>query len=219
MYNEVTKECSCDRCGHSWISRGSEPKTCAKCTSKLWNSGNRKFDVIIARFCGKDPENTERMKFCILPFVDLPSIETDDVFYVNMEDFRRYFPINIGIASAITWVGSFVIGDDKVLQIEDVNLIYSHPAGFTSYLNMVELVFSQKSVAEKQRELDRRKKEAAEKALRDKQEQERLLELARKKIQANAGRRKEIENAEKVVLDESVSVEDRIKALSFLNGA
>jgi hypothetical protein len=219
MYNETTKECVCDRCSHKWVSRGSEPLTCAKCTSKLWNSGKRKFDVIISRLCGKDPENTERMKFCILPFVDMPSIETDDVFYVNMEDYNRYFPIRLGATSAVTWVGSFVIPEDKVLQIEDVNLIYSHPVGFTSYLNMVELVFSKKSVAEKQRELDRRKKEAAEKALRDKQEQERLLELAKKKIEANAGRRKEIENAEKVVLDESVSVEDRIKALSFLNGA
>lgn len=219
MYNEVTKDCICDRCGHSWISRGSEPKTCAKCTSKLWNSGNRKFDVIIAKFYGKDPENAERMKFCILPFVDRPSVETNDVFYINMEDYRRYFPIRFGANSAVILIGSFVIGEDKVLQIEDVNLIYAHPVGFTSYLNMVELVFNKKSVIEKQRELERKKKEEAEKVLRDKQEQERLLELAKKKIQENAGRRQEIEKAEKIVLDESVSVEDRIKALSFLNGA
>ena len=219
MYNEVTKECSCDRCRHSWISRGSEPKTCAKCTSKLWNSGNRKFDVIIAKFYGKDPENAERMKFSILPFIDLPSIETDDVFYINMEDYRRYFPIRFGANSAVILIGSFVIPEDKVLQIEDINLIYAHPVGFTSYLNMVELVFNKKSVIEKQRELERKKREAAEKALRDKEEQERLLELAKKKIEANAGRRKEIQEAEKKVLDESIPVEERIKALSFLERA
>lgn len=219
MYNEVTKDCICDRCGHSWISRGSEPKTCAKCTSKLWNSGNRKFDVIIAKFYGKDPENAERMKFCILPFVDRPSVETNDVFYINMEDYRRYFPIRFGANSAVILIGSFVIGEDKVLQIEDVNLIYSHPAGFTSYLNMVELCFNKKSVIEKQREADRRKKAEAEKAIRDEEEKKRILELATKKIQENAGRRKEIQEAEKKVLDESIPTEERIRALGFLNEA
>lgn len=219
MYNETTKECSCDRCRHSWISRGSEPKTCAKCTSKLWNSGNRKFDVIIAKFYGKDPENAERMKFSILPFIDLPSIETDDVFYINMEDYRRYFPIRFGANSAVILIGSFVIPEDKVLQIEDINLIYAHPVGFTSYLNMVELVFNKKSVVEKQREAERRKKEEAEKALRNAEEKKRLLELAKKKIQENAGRYKEIEEAEKKVLDESIPVEERIRALRFLERA
>lgn len=159
------------------------------------------------------------MKFSILPFIDLPSIETDDVFYINMEDYRRYFPIRFGANSAVILIGSFVIPEDKVLQIEDINLIYAHPVGFTSYLNMVELVFNKKSVIEKQRELERKKREAAEKALRDKEEQERLLELAKKKIEANAGRRKEIQEAEKKVLDESIPVEERIKALSFLERA
>lgn len=219
MYNEVTKECKCDRCSHEWISRGSKPRTCSRCTSKLWDSGNRKFDVIIAKFYGRDPENIEKMKFCILPFVDRPNIETDDVFYINMEDYRRYFPIRFGANSAVTLIGSFVIGEDKVLQIEDVNLIYSHPVGFTSYLNMVELVFNKKSVVEKQREAERRKKEEAEKALRDAEEKKRILELAKKKIQENAGRRQEIQEAEKKVLDESIPVEERIKALSFLERA
>ena len=219
MYNETTKECSCDRCGHSWISRGSEPKTCAKCTSKLWNSGSRKLGVIISRLCGDDPENPERMMFCILPFVDSLSITTDDVFYMNMEDFKRYVPGKIGVTSAVVMIGSFVIPEDKVLQIEDMNLVYAHLVGFTTYLNSVNLVFNKKSVVEKQRELERKKKEEAEKVLRDKQEQERLLELAKKKIQEHAGRRLEIQEAEKKVLDESIPIEDRIKALGFLNGA
>ncbi len=219
MYNEVTKECSCDRCGHSWISRGSKPRTCSRCTSKLWDSGNRKFDVIISRLCGKDPENTERMKMCILPFVDSPSITTDDVFYMNMDDFNRYVPGRTGATSAVVMIGSFVIPEDKVLQIEDMSLVYAHLVGFTTYVNSVELKFNKKSVIEKQRELERMKKEAAEKALRDEEEKKRVLELAKKKIQENAGRRQEIEKAEKVVLDESISIEERVQALSFLNGA
>lgn len=219
MYNETTKECICDRCGHSWISRGSEPKTCAKCTSKLWNSGNRKFDVIVAKFYGQDPENQDRFKFGILEFIDRPTVESSDIFYVTKEDYKRYFQIRIGATSAVAMIGSFVIGEDKVLQIEDVNLIYSHPAGFTSYLNMVELCFNKKSVIEKQREADRRKKAEAEKAIRDEEEKKRILELAKKKIQENAGRRQEIQEAEKKVLDESIPIEERIRALGFLNGA
>jgi hypothetical protein len=216
MYDDVTKEACCDRCGHKWVSRGSEPKTCAKCTSKLWNSGNRKFDVIISKLCGADPENTERMKFCILPFVDRPSFESSDIFFMTMDDFKRYVPGRTGATSAVIFIGSFVIGEDKMLQIEDVSLVYAHLVGFTNYLNSVELKFNKKSVIEKQRELERMNREAAEKALRDKEEQARLLELAKKKIQENAGRRQEIQEAEKKVLDESISVEERIRALGFL---
>jgi hypothetical protein len=219
MYNEVTKECKCDRCSHEWISRGSKPRTCSRCTSKLWDSGNRKFDVIIAKFYGRDSDNQDRLKFGILEFIDRPTVESSDIFYVTDEDYRRYFPIRFGANSAVILIGSFVIPEDKVLQIEDINLIYAHPVGFTSYLNMVELVFNKKSVIEKQRELERKKKEEAEKVLRDKQEQERLLELAKKKIQENAGRRQEIQEAEKKVLDESIPIEERIRALGFLNGA
>lgn len=219
MYNEVTKECKCDRCSHSWISRGSKPRTCSRCTSKLWDSGNRRFDVIIAKFYGQDPDNQDRLKFGILEFIDRPTVESSDIFYVTKEDYKRYFQIRIGATSAVAMIGSFVIGEDKVLQIEDVNLIYSHPAGFTSYLNMVELCFNKKSVIEKQREAERRKKEEAKKALRDEEEKKRILELATKKIQENAGRRQEIQEAEKKVLDEAIPIEERIRALGFLNEA
>ena len=193
MYNEVTKECSCDRCGHSWISRGSEPKTCAKCTSKLWNSGNRKFDVIIAKFYGKDPENAERMKFCILPFVDRPSVETDDVFYINMEDYRRYFPIRFGANSAVILIGSFVIPEDKVLQIEDINLIYAHPVGFTSYLNMVELVFNKKALSRnsaKQREERKKRQRKPSETLKKRKGSLNLLKRRFRKMLADTKRLK-----------------------------
>jgi predicted Zn-ribbon and HTH transcriptional regulator len=30
-------ECKCERCGHEWKSKGTNPKVCPKCKSPYWN--------------------------------------------------------------------------------------------------------------------------------------------------------------------------------------
>jgi hypothetical protein len=213
MYDEITHDCICGKCGHQWRSRGGIPAVCSKCTSRLWNSTDRKFSVIVSKLCADDPE---KLTFCIIPYVDMPSVQTDDVFYVSHVDFKRYFQGKIGINSAVTMIGSFSIGEDKMLDIEDMNLVYTHPANFISYADSIVLSFNKRSAIEKQKEIDRRNKQEAERALREKEEQEKVLEFAKQKLLANAGRYKEIEEAEKKVLDETIPVEERIKALDYL---
>ncbi len=214
MYDEVTHDCICGRCGHQWRSRGdSAPAVCSKCTSRLWNTTERKFSVIVSKLCSDAPE---KATFCIIPYVDMPSVSTDNVFHVSHEDFRRYFHGKIGINSAVTMVGSFTIGDDLMLQIEDMSLLYTHPANYISYSDSIILSYNKRSAIEKQKEIDRRKKQDAEKVLREKEEQEKVLEFARQKLLANAGKYEQIREAERKVLDETIPVEERIKALDYL---
>ena len=44
VIEEITvKKCTCERCGHDWVTRGIEmPKVCPRCKSPYWNTPKKK---------------------------------------------------------------------------------------------------------------------------------------------------------------------------------
>jgi len=217
MYNELTHECKCNRCGHSWRSRGeTKPAVCAKCTSKLWDNGTRKLDYIIARAYGRE-ENGERLKFCILDYIDKPGIETEDIFYMKKEDTDKYllnrrFPGGSGMV----FIGSFEIGEDQELKVHEMKLIYCHEVGFREYLS-VNCLFNIRSFYERQKEAKRREEEEARKAALEGQRKQELLEAARKKIEEEAQRLAALEAAKRTIIsDEGATTEEKLRAVALL---
>lgn len=188
MYDEITHECTCNRCNHTWRSRGDKaPTVCASCTSKLWNSGKRKLDVIISRTCGNAPEKEGYEKFMILEFVDNPNIESEDVFYISKEELDKYiFMKRRPTGSAMVFVGDFEIQEDQELKINELKLIYLHEATFNGYMSSVDCLYNVKSYYERLKDLKRREEERERKAREEEEQKQRMLEIARQKLEEDA---------------------------------
>lgn len=217
MYDEVTHECICGRCGHQWRSRGEKPPAvCAKCTSRLWNDTNRTFDVIIARSCGADPSGEDRYSFCMLEFVDMPSVTSDDVFYLTREDLNNYL-INrrFPIGSALVFIGDFELDSEtRNLIVNQMKLIYITEPGFNFYLSSVDCAFNIKSVIEKQKAQKRYEEAEAKRAEMEEEKKRKALQFARERLSQVAEKQKVIDK----VLDESIPLEESMQALAELDG-
>lgn len=138
-YNPETLECICDRCLHIWRNRTDTPKKCPSCSSLHWNAGTRRFQYILARACGTDP-NTGYRKFCILPELTNPETMTDDVFAIDPEKNAYIKKIRTPNGSALLFIGDFEIGQDELLTTRDLKLLYVHESFMRSY-NSLRLVY------------------------------------------------------------------------------
>ncbi len=178
MYDEVTHECTCERCGHSWRSRGDKPPTvCSSCTRRNWNSKAREFEVIIARSCGSGENGS--LKLCKLDYIDSPKVETDDVFYISKEDLDKYLKNQrYPIGSALVIIGKTEL-EAETLEIKNLNLVFVIEPGFNFYQSGVTMAFNIKSFYERQK-LIKKEKELQEQKARE-AEQKQLELLAREK--------------------------------------
>jgi len=218
MYNEVTKEASCNKCGYSWRSRGDAPKVCPRCTSARWQDSVRKFDVIIAKILpGEDGQH----KFGIIPFVDKPSTESNDIFYITQEDYPKYFygllaRTRCKINSAVTLIGDFEIGGDLILKIKECKLIFAFSQGLGREYVDDACIFNIRSFYEAQKETKRREEEAQKLAILEEERKHERLQEALKRIEVEAEAEKRREEARATLADESIPIEERMKAVAFL---
>lgn len=222
MYNEITHECTCAKCGHSWRSRGEKPPVCCTaCTSRNWNSGSRKFQVIVCKACGNAPEKPGFFKYGFLDYVDTPNVEPDSFFYITSEEVQKYLPgRSCPIRSAVIFVGDCELNDESMeLKINECKLVYVHEAGYNTYLSVATCVYNIKSYYNKLAEIKRSKAEAERRAIEEEEHKQRLLENARQKLEEDAIKRRMIEEAKQKITDESTPIEEKIKAIAFLEQA
>ncbi len=183
MYDEVTHDCICGKCGHQWRSRGDKPPAvCASCTSRLWNDTNRTFDCIIARSCGADPSGEDRNQFCILEFIDNPTVTSEDIFFITRPDLNEYLMNKrYPVGSAVLFVGDFEIDSgNKNLIIHKMKLIYCTEPGFNFYTSGVSCLYNIKSFYENQKAMKRYQEEQERKAKEAELKQRELLESQKK---------------------------------------
>ncbi|GEM_PF-1020042 len=217
MYDEITHDCICGRCGHQWRSRGnSAPAVCSKCTSRIWNDTNRTFDVIIARSCGEDPDGSGRYSFCMLEFIDMPAVTSDDAFFITREDLNEYLMNRrYPIGSALVFIGDFELDSEtKNLIVHQMKLIYITEPGFNFYLSSVDCAFNVKSVIERQKAQKRFEEAEVKRAEMKEEEKRRALQFARQRLEQVAEKQKVIQK----VMDESIPLEESMKALAELEG-
>lgn len=145
-FNNLTLEATCGKCSNSWRSRtGEEPKKCPKCGSMAWNNGLRKYSSIIARVGTEDPK-THYRAFAIIDFVDNPAVTSDDVFYIKESDINTYLvSARFPPGSAVIFIGNLEIGEDKLLIINELKLVYIHAAMYLSYNSAVTCAYNIKS--------------------------------------------------------------------------
>jgi len=213
-FNETSFECKCDRCSHSWRARTSEPpKKCPSCTSILWNSGTRKFQCIISRACEKD-ENGDGRKFCIIEYVDKPDITTEDMFYIKPDDMQRYLKnARMPAGSAVIFVGDLEIGENKVLNIKELKLVYCHERAFRVY-GSLNCIYNIQSFHEKQKAEKLRKEEAARQAIREEERKKAMIEAAKQKLEIEAEKQRKLEIAKQKIADDSTPIDEKIKLLA-----
>lgn len=142
-FNILTLDCTCGKCGYSWKARTSEiPRKCPSCGSMAWNFGVRKFTSILARAGPEAPDGSR--EFCILELLTHPGDETDDIFYFSAQDIKTYFyRAKMPAGSALLFIGEFEIGEDKVLYIKDLKLVYCHERAFRAY-NALNLIYQKR---------------------------------------------------------------------------
>jgi hypothetical protein len=173
--------------------------------------------VIVCKAFGLAPEKAGFFKFGFLEYVDTPNVEPDSFFYITSEEVQKYLPgRSCVIRSAVIFVGDFELGEDLELKINECRLVYVHEAGHNSYLSIATCVYNIKSYYNKLAEIKRMEAEAERKALEEEQHKQRLLEIARQKLEEQAIKERMIEEAKNKITDESAPMEEKIKAIAFL---
>lgn len=216
-FNNLTLEAVCDKCSYSWRSRtGEAPKKCPKCGSMKCFSGTKKYTSIISRAGTEDPK-THYREFCTIDYIDKPSVTTDDIFYVSKGDLDRYltgqrFPPG----SALTWIGSFEIGEDNLLKILELKLVYSHVATFLSYHSQSNCIYNIASYYNKQRELKRAQEDKLIKEIMEEKRKEEAIKAARARLDAAKAKQEAEQEAERILNDDSVSNNDKMEAIKLL---
>jgi len=181
----------------------------------VWNSGLRKFSVIIARSC-KIEEETGRLKLCILEYVDRPGIETEEVFYITKEDLNKYmFNKRCPTGSALIFIGNLEICDQE-LKINEMRLIYCHEVAFSSYMSSVDCFYNIRSFYERQKALKKHEEELQRKEQIEEERKQEAIKAARKRLDAAKERQKQIEEAERMIANESASTDEKMRAIAFL---
>jgi hypothetical protein len=216
-FDNLSLLATCGKCSNSWRSRtGEAPKKCPKCGSMAWNSGIRKYTSIISRVGTEDPK-THYRAFAIIDYVDNPAVTSDDVFYIKESDINTYFArARFPPGSAVILIGNLEIGEDKLLVINELKLVYIHAAMYLSYNSQVSCAYNIRSFYERQKAL---KKQEENKLLKEQQEDKRkeeAIKAARARINTEREKKKQIEEAERIINDESISNNKRMEAVNLL---
>lgn len=83
-------------------------------------------------------------EFCILELLTHPGDETSDNFYLSADSINTYFyRAKMPAGSALMFIGDFEIGEDKVLYIKDLKLVYCHERAFRAY-NALNLIYQKR---------------------------------------------------------------------------
>lgn len=216
-YDEKTLKAECDRCKHQWQVRSqSISQRCPKCSSYNWNTGSRKYEVLIARACGVEP-GTDMQKFCILEYIDNPHVVTDDVFFITKDDIDTYlrnkrFPTGSGLV----FLGNFEKGDGNILVINECKLIYCHEALLNNYSSTPYCHFNVRSFYERKKQLAKYEEQLRQKEIAEAEARDLKITTARNKLENEAKLKGQVLEAEVVVQDGAATTEDKLKAIAFL---
>lgn len=218
-FNEISNEAVCEKCNWAWRSRGQYdgiPRKCPKCGSYNWNEKTRKYDILIGRSCGTD-EETGRLKLCVIPYVDHPGFQTDDVFYITVDDLKTYmFNKRHPAGSALIFIGSLEIQENLELKINEMRLIYCHEATLNHYLSTPYLHFNIRSHYERQKALKKYNEELLLKEQAEAEKQQAKIEAARLRLEKDAELKAQILDAELKINDAAAPVDEKLSAIAFL---
>lgn len=216
-FNSLTLEACCDKCKTAWRSRtGNIPKKCHKCGSNAWNCGTRKFTSIIAR-AGTENLETHYREFCIIDYVDNPAVKSDNVFYVSKEDLDKYIGNNrYPPGSAVIWIGDMSIGEDRLLKINELKLVYCHEATFLNYHSSITCIFNVRSFHERAKALRKYEEDKLIQEQKEDAKKEAAVKQARARLDAARARDLKIAEAERMLEDDTVSTNDKLEAIKLL---
>ena len=215
-YNKLTLDCTC-KCGFSWKGRCKNPPVkCPSCGSRKWNSDTRTFTSLISR-AGKEDTKTGFREFCIIDYVDAPAVVTDDVFYVSKEDTDKYLTSQrYPPGSAVIWIGNFEIGEDNLLKIDTLKLVYCHTSTFLSYNSQCNCIYNIASFYNKKKAQKRYEEEKLLKEIREEQRKQKAIQEARERLNAAKERKAQEEEAERIINDAATPTDEAVNAIKFL---
>lgn len=215
-FSSLTLDCLC-KCGNRWKGRTpNPPKKYPKCGSAAWNSNTRSFTSIIAR-AGKEDQKTGFREFCIIDYVDAPSMVTDDVFYVSKEDLDKYLAsARYPPGSAVIFIGKLEIGEDNLLKINELKLVYTHTATYLSYNSQVSCIFNVRSFYERAKALRKFEEDKLIKEQMEDAKKEATIKAARARLDAARARDLKALEAEKILEDDTVSTDAKMEAIKLL---
>ena len=215
-YDEKTMKAECDRCKHQWQTRGQKPSRCPKCSAYAWDSGTRKYEALICRVNGTEPE-TGRLELSIIPYVDHPGFQTDDICYLTKEDQAAYmFNRRHPIGSALVMVGTMELQENLELKIQEMRLIYCHEANLQTYISTPYLFYNIKSFHERKKQLAKYEEQLRQKEIAEAEARDLKIEAARIKLEKEAKLKGQVLEAEAVISSAAATTEDKLKAIAFL---
>jgi hypothetical protein len=214
-YNKLTGDCVC-KCNFAWKSRTKNPPVkCPSCGSRVWQSNTRAFTSILCR-AGIQDEKTGTRQFCIIDYVDSPAIVSDDIFYVSKEDLNKYFAGRSPPGSGIIMLGSFEIGSDLLLKIDNMKLVYCHEAAYLTYISTISCLYNVKSFYLKQAALKKYNGDLLLKEQAEDRRKEETIQAGKARLEAVKKRQIQTEEMERKLADDSASMEERLQAVAFL---
>lgn len=214
-YNKLTGDCVC-KCNFAWKSRTKNPPVkCPSCGSRAWQSNTRSFSCIICR-AGIQDEKTGTRSFSIIDFIDSPAVTSEDIFYISKKDLEMYFAGRSPPGSGIIIIGSFEIGEDLLLKIKSMTLVYCHEATFRSYVSTVSCLYNIKSFYQKQAALKQYNEDQLLKEQMEDAKKEATIEAARARLNAARARDLKALEAEKILEDSTVSNSEKMEAIKLL---
>lgn len=174
-----------------------------------------KYPLKIVRACGLEKE-TDRMKFCIIDYIDSPVIVSEDIFYISKKDLDTYFAnARCPPGSVIVLIGNLEIVD-KELKINEIKLIYGHQATFSSYQSSVDCVYNIRSFYERQKAVKRYEDELKNTEKLEEERKQNAIKEARRRLDAVKLKNEHVLKAEQTINDDSVSIDEKIQAIAFL---
>lgn len=214
-YDKLTSQCSC-KCGNQWQSRtGKIPIKCPACGSRVWNSDIKTYTSIICR-AGTQDAKTGTRQFCIIDYIDSTAIVSDDIFYVSKEDLSKYFSGRSPPGSGIIMIGSFEIGEDLLLKINSMKLVYCHESTFLSYLSTVSCLYNVKSFYLKQAALKKYSEDQLLKEQAEDRRKEETVQAGKARLEAVKKKQLQTQEMERKLAEDSVSMEERLQAVEYL---
>lgn len=118
--------------------------------------------------------------------------------------------------SALVLVGNFEVDDNKLLKVNEMKLVFCFEATFLSYQSSVTCLYNIKSFYQKQATLRKFNEDQLLKEQEDQIRKEEAIKAARARVDASREKQKQTPEAERKINDDSVSMEERLKAVEFL---